>query len=136
MGDWLHTNGQAIYNTRPWIIFGEGPTTAGKNSKAMNSDIQVFTAEDIRFTVPKDHPTGHVYATALGWPASGTLRIQTMGSTLPYLGAPVCSVSLIGSDEKLSWKQQETGLFITLPQHKPNDIAYVFNIQSGSSCSK
>ncbi len=136
MGDWLHVNGASIYNTRPWIIFGEGPTKAGQNSTAMNSDIQTFTPEDIRFSVPKETPTGLVYATALGWPISGTLRIQTMGSTLPYLDAPVCSVSLIGSDERLSWKQKETGLFITLPKQKPNDIAYVFKILSGASCNK
>ena len=135
IGDWLHTNGEAIFNTRPWIIFGEGPTTAGKNSMAMNSDIQTFTPQDIRFTIPKDQPSGHLYATALGWPTSGTLRIQMMGSALPYLGAPVCSVSLLGSDAKLSWKQQEDALSITLPNRKPNDIAYVFKILATPSCS-
>jgi len=68
-----------------------------KNSQAKNSDIQEFTARDIRFTVPKSDAST-VYATALGWPTSGTLRVQTLGSELPYLKEPVCAVDLLGTE--------------------------------------
>jgi alpha-L-fucosidase len=130
MGAWLKVNGEAIYGTRPWTVFGEGPTKAGKNSTAKNSDIQTYTSEDIRFTT-RD---GNLYATALGWPASGQLRIQVLGSGLPYLKGKVCSVSLLGSDAHIPFTQKPEGMFLTLPAQKPNDIAYVFRINSSANC--
>ena len=131
IGGWLKVNGEAIYDTRPFSVFGEGPTKAGKNSTAKNSDIQTFTAEDIRFTIPKSQSPqapSTLYAIALGWPANGTLRIQVLGSGLPYLPHPVCGVHLIGSDARLTFTQKPEGLFITLPAQQPNDLASVFRI--------
>jgi alpha-L-fucosidase len=133
IGDWLRVNGEAIYDTRPFSVFGEGPTKAGKNAQAKNSDIQTFTAEDIRFTIPKvqrpEAPTV-LYATALGWPSGGTLRVQVLGSGLGYLPRPVCSVALLGHEGELKFSQRVEGLFITLPSERPNDIAYVFRVRT------
>ena len=66
MGAWLQTNGEAIYGSRPWLVYGEGPTKVA--SSAMYSDQQQFTPQDIRFTT---HNRA-LYAIALGWPKSGT----------------------------------------------------------------
>jgi alpha-L-fucosidase len=142
MGDWLKVNGEAIYDTRPFSVFGEGPTKFGTNSPgnaaAKNTDIQTYTAEDIRFTIPKTQSPQSpslLYAIALGWPEGGILRIHILGSGLPYLPHPVCSVQLIGSESALAYTQKPEGLFITLPTQKPNDIAFVFRIRNGSGCS-
>ena len=135
IGDWLRVNGEAIYNTRPFAVFGEGPTKGPKNSQSKNSDIQSFTAEDIRFTVPKSDAFT-VYATALGWPTGSTLRLQLLGSTLPYLTDPVCSVELLGTEGKLRFSQRAEGLFITLPAKRPDEVAYVFRIRSKRNCSE
>lgn len=49
IGRWLETNGEAIYGTRPWNIYGEGPTkVAGGSFK--DTARQAFTRQDIRFT--------------------------------------------------------------------------------------
>ena len=92
IGAWLKTNGEAIYGSRPWLVYGEGPTKV--TSSAKYSDQQEFTAEDIRFTTHN----GALYAIALGWPASGELRIRSLWKGLPYLKGPVCGVKLLGSD--------------------------------------
>jgi alpha-L-fucosidase len=129
MGAWLSLNGEAIYGSRPFTVFGEGPTKAPKNSTEKNSDIQTYTAEDIRFTTSNDGQI--LYATALGWPRDGSLIIHTLFSANPYLSAPVCSVALLGSDASISFTQQADGLHLTLPSTAPaGGIAYVFRMKA------
>ncbi|MGA7341954.1 MAG: alpha-L-fucosidase [Terracidiphilus sp.] len=122
MGAWLKTNGEAIYGSRPWLVFGEGPTRV--TSSALNTDAQEFTPQDIRFTTRG----GVLYAIALGWPAGGELRIHTLWKGNPYLRGPVCAVELLGSEGKLNWRLAEDGLRIDLPQNRPEEPAFTFRI--------
>ena len=127
MGAWLNLNGEAIYGSRPFAVFGEGPTKAPKNSTEKNSDIQVYTAQDIRFTTSRDGKI--LYATVLGWPSDGSLVIHTLFRGNPYLSASVCSVHLIGSSADIPFMQKPDGLHLTLPATvPPSGIAYVFRI--------
>lgn len=131
IGDWLRVNGKAIYDTRPFTVFGEGPTKAAANSTKKNHDIQSYTAEDIRYTVPKD-PNSHIlYATALGWPVDGKLLLHTLYTGNPYQPGRVCSVELLGAPGHLGFEQLAYGLSVTLPAAPPNDIAYVLRIKTG-----
>lgn len=122
MGTWLRVNGEAIYGSRPWLLYGEGPTMVA--SSAMNTDRQDYTPEDIRFTKRR----GVLYAIALGWPESGELRVRTLWRGTPYLSGNVCAVQMLGSSEQLLWHQREDGLHITLPHAKPDEPAFTFRI--------
>jgi alpha-L-fucosidase len=131
MGEWLNTNGEAIYGSRPWFVYGEGPTKM--TSTGMNSDRQEFTAADIRFTTHN----GALYAIALGWPTGGRLRIHSLFKGNPYLRGSVCGVQLLGSAGKLTWHQQTDGLYIDLPQTPPDEPAFTFRIlESRGSSSR
>lgn len=131
MGAWLSLNGEAIYGSRPFAVFGEGPTKDPKNSTEKNSDVQTYTARDIRFTTSRDGRT--LYAVALGWPSGSTLTIHTLYQSNPYLAAPVCSVRLLGSTANIPFTQQPDGLHLVLPSTPPpGGIAYVFRI--GTQC--
>jgi alpha-L-fucosidase len=132
MGDWLKLNGEAVFDTRPFTVFGEGPTKAPKNSTEKNSDIQTYTAEDIRFTTSRDGKV--LYAAALGWPTAGELTVHTLFRANPYLPAPVCAVDLLGSPNAIPFRQLPDGLHLTLPPTTPpGDIAYVFRIATHCS---
>ena len=128
IGEWLRINGDAIYNTRPFVVYGEGPTKSAGDSTQMNHDIQEYVAQDIRYTTSK---TGSIlYATSLGWPIDATLNLHTLYAGNPYLPSPVCNVKLVGTGQDIEFKQQPDGLRLTLPttppKPLPKDIAYVF----------
>ncbi|WP_075590444.1 alpha-L-fucosidase [Labilibacter marinus] len=121
MGKWLKLNGEAIYESRPWLIFGEGPTET-KTGHLADMKFDGFGDEDIRFTTRN----GQLYAIALGWPKSGILPIKSL-STTSFNGS-IDKIELIGCDSPLTWKRNTTALEIQLPDTKPCEHAFVFKI--------
>ncbi len=122
VGAWLKVNGQAIYGTRPWRIYGEGPTrvTAGSFH---DTDTAAYTAEDFRFTAKSDA----LYAIELGWPTNREAVIHSLASNIPG-SHPVQSVTLLGSDAQLPFQQMTDGLHIQLPAPAPGKYAYAFRL--------
>ena len=74
IGRWLEVNGEAIYGTRPWKIYGEGPTQVVAGS-FKDTERATFTGQDFRFTTKGNT----LYAIALAWPESGTLNVRALG---------------------------------------------------------
>ncbi|HZL77458.1 MAG TPA: alpha-L-fucosidase [Candidatus Limnocylindrales bacterium] len=130
IGAWMKVNGQAIYATRPWKIFGEGPSivTAEKGQFDGQADVQKkpFTAEDIRFTQSKDGRT--LYVIVLAFPADGQVTIKSLASNSQSWPGKIGSVRLLGVSGKLKFTRDETGLHLTLPAKKPCDIAFALKI--------
>jgi alpha-L-fucosidase len=126
IGKWLEVNGEAIYGTRPWHTYGEGPTNIHADSFGERKS-QPFTAKDIRFTTK-----GNIlYAICLDWPGE-EVNIESL-SKRTFLGSDeITSISLLGSRDKLAWSRDENGLKIKLPAQKPGDYAYVFKITLGN----
>jgi alpha-L-fucosidase len=86
-----------------------------------------MTSEDIRFTEGKD---GSVYAFVLNVPKPGeTITVKSFGTDAKLLDKPITSVSLLGSDAKLEWKQQPEGLVIRCPDQIPVQYAAVFKVR-------
>jgi alpha-L-fucosidase len=123
VGGWLKINGEAIYGTRPWKKFGEGPTAVAGGA-FHDADTKPYTPQDFRFTT---HGST-LYAIELGWPADGRVAILSLGSD-GLAGQKVENVSLLGSDVKIGWQQQADRLELQLPSQSPGKYAYAFRIQ-------
>src|SRR5205814_5864541 len=108
VGAWLNVNGEAIYGTRPWRTYGEGPTkvTAGSFH---DTDVANYKPESIRFNAMGDA----LYAIRLGWPGNGEAQIHSLPSTVGT--EHVQSVILLGSDMKLKLEQRPDGLHVRVP---------------------
>ncbi|MHC4556137.1 MAG: alpha-L-fucosidase [Planctomycetota bacterium] len=121
LGDWIEVNGEAIYGSRPWKVFGEGDTSVIAGH--FKERTKPFTSKDIRFTSKGNV----VYAILLDWPGSGTT--VTIRSLADKLGAnDITNVKLLGYNDKLDWQRNQEGLKIQLPSTKPCDYAFTFQI--------
>jgi alpha-L-fucosidase len=124
MGRWLTVNGEAIYSTRPWKISGEGPTKVVGGS-FHDTATKPYTSQDIRFTTRG----GLLYATTLGWPADGKIRIQSLGRGSQVMPSEIAGVQLLGSRDKLKWTRDNAGLEIEMPAQRTGEFAWVFKIE-------
>jgi alpha-L-fucosidase len=120
IGRWMSANGEGIYDTRPWSVFGEGPVmeeaAAPMSGAGFNEGkSKPFSAADIRFTSKGKT----VYAFVMGLPQAGKVSIKTMGSASVHLAKPIARVELVGSGRALAFKQTEQGLQVTFPAEMP-----------------
>jgi alpha-L-fucosidase len=113
--DWMAINSEGIYSTRPWKIYGEGPSTLpaperqgrmGFNERGRKP----LTAQDVRFTVKGKT----LYAFVMGWPESG-VSIAVLGTKSPQEPPKIAHVEMLGYSGKLEWKQEESGLMVSAP---------------------
>lgn len=126
-GAWMKVNSEAIYDTRPWKVFGEGPIAESDialNAQGFNEGAYgVATSKEIRFTQKgKD-----LYAVALAWPDDRKIMIKSLSLSSNLYTGKIKKVELLGFG-KVDFTQTDKGMIVELPDLKLNDIAPVLKI--------
>ncbi|GAB5561787.1 MAG: alpha-L-fucosidase [Synoicihabitans sp.] len=122
IGAWLEINGEAIYGSRPWLIFGEGPNNPSAGHLA-DINFDGFDERDIRFTTNN----GFLFATVLGWPEGrGEIVITSLGSA--KYAEEFSTIEMLGHDGALTWKRTPQGLVVDLPVAPPNPSAFTLKL--------
>ncbi len=119
MAAWMPVGGEAIFGTRPWKIYGEGPSGVTKSGNFNEGNLR-FTARDIRFTTKGET----LYALALGWPDDRKLVIKSLAKP----AGTMSRVELLGGTGNLQWAQTEKNLVVTLPEKRPCEHVFVLKI--------
>ena len=127
-GDWMAMNREAIYSTRPWEVFGEGPIAEADikiNAQGFNEGAySKATAQEIRFTQTKKD----LYATVLAWPMENRILIKSLAEGRKLFPGKISKVELLGYG-KVTFTRTAQGLLVNMPEKRVNDIAPVLKIK-------
>jgi alpha-L-fucosidase len=123
--EWMQINSEGIYSTRPWRIYGEGPSTQVKIVTGnFNEDKQYdLTAEDVRFTTKGRA----IYAFIMGWPEKEAV-VKALGLASPQQPGKIQKVELLGNKGDLNWKQDDSALRVQMPAEMISDIGITLKV--------
>jgi alpha-L-fucosidase len=121
LADWNAIHGEAIFGTRPWLVYGE--STVKVRGGSFREDFK-YNAREIRFTTKG----ATLYAIALGWPEDGQLIVRSLAKPAGEKVNAISKVSLLGYSGKLDWKQGTEGLVVTLPARKVSEYTAALKI--------
>jgi alpha-L-fucosidase len=129
LGAWLGSFGEAIYNTRPWYTYGEGPTREPEGHFDNHEQFLKikYSWKDVRYTTLDQT----IYAILMGWPGGGE-EILLSAFAPDSLAAPleITSVELLGSSDPARWEVSEKGLKVVTPGEAPDEMAVVFKVET------
>jgi alpha-L-fucosidase len=124
--DWMSVNSEGIYESRPWKIYGEGPSTqvaikAGGFNEDKRGD---FTAEDVRFTTKGTT----LYAFVQGRPEKEA-AVQALGLKSTQEPGKIRKVQILGHKGDVKWTQEDGCLKVAMPQEKISDIGITLKVE-------
>jgi alpha-L-fucosidase len=122
--DWQQINSEAIQGSRPWKVYGEGPSIHAPKIGSYQLNRLKFDSSDIRFTTKGDT----LYAIALGWPADGKFVVTSLADGSANYPRQIGKVELLGAQSNLKWSRGPQGLEIQAPDTPPCKYAYTFRI--------
>ena len=124
----MQQNGDAIYATRPWKIYGEGPAAATSQPRGHFGgaiDVRPTTRADFRFVSKGDT----LYAFMMAWPEDGKATIKSLAQGSENYPGELGRIELLGNEgTPLQFTRDASGLVVTLPDKRPNEIACALKI--------
>ncbi len=118
---WTAVNGEAIYGSRPWLVYGEGAVRATGGS--MKEDFN-YSATDIRFTTKGKT----LYAITLGWPQNHEVVIRSLAASDDANQNQIQRINLLGHFGRLKFTQTKEVLTVEIPANAKPDLTCALRI--------
>jgi alpha-L-fucosidase len=128
MGAWLAVNGEAIYASRPWAVYGEGPARVGEGQFTEHSQPS-YSPADLRFTTRDKH----LYVIALGGSRDGRIDVRSLGRDLTLYCQEIGSVHLLGHPDPLQYERSPHALTVHMPESAPAGPLPVLRVTPATS---
>jgi alpha-L-fucosidase len=126
IAEWMPENGEGIYGTRPWKVYGEGPSMMkqAKGTFGGVKDVRPYVTADFRFTTKGET----LYAFCMEKPA-GDISLTSLGKNSKLAAGQIASIKMLGSDTKIKWSQNSEALIIRKPSKLPSWNVLCFKIE-------
>lgn len=127
IGEWMKVFSDGIYDTRPWKIFGEGPTAENKNpmrEQGFNEGKTQYSSKDIRFT----QKNGNLYAIVMNTPEGNRIGIKSLSLGNSLFPDAITGVELLGQG-KVEFDRTDEQLIIQLPDGFAPSMPFVLKIK-------
>lgn len=121
LGKWTKTNAEAIWDTQPYKVFGEGKKQKGGSFNERLS----YTSRDFRFTCK----TGVVYAFALKPRGKNEFKIKSLADSMDLFHCMIKKITLLGSDETVTFSQDKKALTVKTGNKLSGSMPVCFKIE-------
>jgi alpha-L-fucosidase len=121
LAQWNAIHGEAIFRTRPWLVYGE---SAVKVKGGSFGEDYKYNAHEIRFTTRGST----LYAFTLGWPEDRKVAIRSLAKPGGSDINRIEQIALLGYSGKLDWQQTAEGLTVALPEQKVSEYTAALKI--------
>ena len=121
IGEWMRQNGEGIYDSKPWIKYGEGPSS----ERAQRRNQPPYVPEDFRFT----RKGNILYVFVMSWPENGVATVRSLAAGSKGFTGRISRITMPGANGKLKFSQDSEGLHVTLPQQKPGQHIWELKIE-------
>ncbi|AUP78536.1 alpha-L-fucosidase [Flavivirga eckloniae] len=128
IGEWMKKHEEAIYETRPFGVYGFGKAKSEDGHFGGQSATIEYTKDDGRFLKSKDGK--YLYLFMLGKPEVGSIiDIGVLARHTFYPEQGVKKVTVLGSNVEAKWHFAKRNFILTVPDATMDDIATVFKFE-------
>lgn len=127
IGDWLSRNGEAVYDSVPYKVFGEGPTQVADGG-FQDGNVKEFTSNDFRFLAGN----GCIYVIAMRPSDDGRYCVNSFAKKQGCFNTAIKGIINTGLNEPVDFEHKENGLIIMSHRDRFPDskMPVVFRIET------
>ena len=105
IGAWMETNREAVFETVPWRIYGEGPTEVVEGG-FQDGNVKAFSSEDFRFL----SGNGCLYVIAMKPDRSGRLRVSSLARKPGGFQMKIRKITCLKTGDETAFSHTPDGL--------------------------